>query len=68
MLNNLTQSVKEIEAIGAGHSLAQIYCGIEKESLRILHDGSLSQSEHPTSLGSPLTHPYITTDYSESLI
>jgi len=33
-----------------------------------LQDGSLSQAAHPKCLGSPLTHPYITTDYSESLI
>lgn len=42
--------------------------GIEKESLRVTHDGRLSQLAHPAALGSPLTHPYITTDYSEALI
>ena len=42
--------------------------GIEKESLRVTHDGRLSQLAHPATLGSPLTHPYITTDYSEALI
>jgi len=43
--------------------------GVEKESLRIgRQDGSLSQQLHPTSLGSPLTHPSITTDYAESLL
>jgi len=41
--------------------------GIEKESLRIQPDGYLSQATHPIELGSTLTNPYITTDYSEAL-
>src|SRR5712691_10993733 len=40
--------------------------GIEKESLRVRSDGALSQAPHPPTLGSPLTHPHITTDFSES--
>ena len=40
--------------------------GIEKESLRALPNGNLARTPHPTALGSPLTHPHITTDYSES--
>ncbi len=40
--------------------------GIEKESLRALPSGALALTPHPTALGSPLTHPLITTDYSES--
>jgi glutamate--cysteine ligase len=42
--------------------------GIEKESLRISKDGLISRKRHPKALGSALTHPYITTDYSEALI
>jgi glutamate--cysteine ligase len=42
--------------------------GIEKESLRIAQNGVISQSSHPYALGSALTHPAITTDYSEALI
>ncbi|MBM4208154.1 MAG: glutamate--cysteine ligase [Gammaproteobacteria bacterium] len=42
--------------------------GIEKESLRIGKDGAISHRPHPKALGSALTHPYITTDYSEALI
>ncbi|SFW16582.1 glutamate--cysteine ligase [Nitrosovibrio sp. Nv17] len=42
--------------------------GIEKESLRIARDGSLSQRPHPQGLGAALTHPHITTDYSEALL
>lgn len=41
--------------------------GLEKESLRVSPDGSISQQRHPSSLGATLTHPHITTDYSEAL-
>ena len=40
--------------------------GIEKESLRTRPDGSLAFTPHPPALGSALTHPHITTDFSES--
>ena len=42
--------------------------GVEKESLRVNKGGGISQTCHPASLGSALTHPWITTDYSEALI
>ncbi len=41
--------------------------GLEKESLRITEDGAVSSKRHPHNWGSPLTHPHITTDYSEAL-
>ena len=40
--------------------------GIEKESLRAGPSGALALTPHPVALGAPLTHPHITTDYSES--
>lgn len=40
--------------------------GIEKESLRAQPSGWLALTPHPVALGSALTHPHITTDYSES--
>src|SRR5688572_22090934 len=40
--------------------------GIEKESLRARPDGFLALTPHSEALGSPLTHPHITTDFSES--
>ena len=40
--------------------------GIEKESLRATAAGALAMTPHPLALGSALTHPHITTDYSES--
>ncbi|HUQ53088.1 MAG TPA: glutamate--cysteine ligase, partial [Gammaproteobacteria bacterium] len=41
--------------------------GVEKESLRVSLDGTLSRRPHPRAFGAALTHPYITTDYSEAL-
>jgi glutamate--cysteine ligase len=46
--------------------LKAIRRGIEKESLRATADGALALTPHPAVLGSALTHPHITTDYSES--
>ena len=40
--------------------------GIEKESLRATPEGGLAMTPHPQALGSALTHPHITTDYSEA--
>jgi glutamate--cysteine ligase len=40
--------------------------GIEKESLRVRPDGTLATTPHPARLGSALTHPCVTTDFSES--
>ncbi|MBM7063205.1 glutamate--cysteine ligase [Pseudomonas sp. UL073] len=42
--------------------------GIERECLRIDEHGQLALTPHPRALGSTLTHPQITTDYSESLL
>jgi len=40
--------------------------GLEKESLRVRPDGRLADTPHSAGLGSSLTHPHITTDFSES--
>jgi glutamate--cysteine ligase len=42
--------------------------GIERETLRVTHDGHLAMTPHPRELGSALTHPSLTTDYSEALL
>ncbi len=42
--------------------------GIERETLRADAQGKLAMTPHPKGLGSTLTHPQITTDYSESLL
>lgn len=48
--------------------LEQCLHGIERECLRVDADGQLALTPHPATLGSALTHPQITTDYSESLL
>ena len=48
----------------AGHCLI----GLEKESLRVSRGGYIAQTPHPEPLGSALSNPFITTDYSEALI
>lgn len=50
------------------HLLCNGLKGIEKESLRISKQGMIATTPHPKSLGSALTHPSITTDYSEALL
>ncbi|MET4575685.1 glutamate--cysteine ligase [Ottowia thiooxydans] len=51
-----------------GDRLRGIRRGIEKESLRVQPDGRLALTPHPAALGSALTHPHITTDFSESQV
>ena len=48
--------------------LTGIVRGIEKESLRVDPSGRLAQPRQPKALGSALTHPSITTDFSEALL
>ncbi|PIF25607.1 glutamate-cysteine ligase [Acidovorax sp. 56] len=47
-------------------ALRGIRRGVEKEGLRVQPTGGLALTPHPKALGSALTHPLITTDYSES--
>ena len=49
-------------------TLANIGRGIEREGLRVLPEGKLSEHGHYSQLGSALTHGEITTDYSETLL
>ena len=51
-----------------GQRLRGMRRGLEKESLRVSPDGMLALTPHPAALGSALTHPHITTDFSESQI
>lgn len=61
-MNTLSERVVALPA----ERLRGIRRGIEKESLRAEPDGRLALTPHPAPLGSPLTHPHITTDFSES--
>ncbi|MDE1548392.1 bifunctional glutamate--cysteine ligase GshA/glutathione synthetase GshB [Jeotgalibaca caeni] len=40
--------------------------GIEKESQRIQHEGTISKKDHPEEFGNRNFHPYIQTDFAES--
>ena len=55
-----------LAALGGRRELATLRRGIEKESLRVAPSGALAVTPHPQPLGSPLTHPHITTDFSEA--
>ena len=60
-----------LEDLGKSEALPELNLinrGIEKESLRVNDKGQISKLPHPSKLGSALTNPYITTDFSESLI
>ena len=61
----MTSLQQRLDAISGERLLAQKR-GLEKESLRSQPDGKLALTPHPAALGSALTHPHITTDYSES--
>ncbi|XSG85555.1 MAG: glutamate--cysteine ligase [Methylohalobius sp. ZOD2] len=62
------ERLEQIARSANASSLSRGLKGLEKESLRITTDGRIAQSPHPKSLGSALTHPHITTDYSEALL
>jgi glutamate--cysteine ligase len=61
----LAALLDKLRALPRG-ALAELRRGIEKESLRTRPDGSLALTPHAEALGSALTHPHITTDFSES--
>jgi len=48
--------------------LRQGLVGLERETLRVSPQGGIARTPHPTALGSAMTHPWITTDYSEALL
>jgi glutamate--cysteine ligase len=67
----MTLLSERLHSIGAATNqagIANITRGLEKESLRASVEGTLSSTPHPKALGSALTHPRITTDYSEALL
>ena len=67
-MSALNKRLSLLATPGHHQSLTGIRRGIEKESLRVTPRGELSQHSHPRTLGSTLTHPSITTDFSEALL
>lgn len=68
MTDTLQQRLETLAAQDIKPLLTSINRGIEKEGLRTSINGDLAQTPHPLGLGSALTHPSITTDYSEALL
>lgn len=68
MSEQFARIVAGLEAPVRQGRTGRIRRGIEKEGLRVDPLGRISQLPHPRQLGSKLTHPYITTDYSEALL
>ncbi|MCU0835778.1 MAG: glutamate--cysteine ligase [Chromatiaceae bacterium] len=70
---NHTDSIDEgrlsaLVRTGASGPLRENRIGLEKEGLRVAPGGTVAATPHPAALGAALTHPYITTDFSEALL
>jgi len=64
----LTAQVERLLPSARLGRLGRLRRGLEKEGLRVDANGHIAQTPHPHALGSKLTHPHITTDYSEALL
>ena len=67
MQNAFKDSLKKLNDLNLVNFSNFSQRGIEKESLRV-NDSEISNSDHPKVLGSALTNPFITTDFSEALL
>ena len=68
MFTAVERRLRQILAVEAGALLRRGQVGLERECLRVSPDGTIARTPHPAVLGSALTHPYITTDFSEALL
>lgn len=68
MYKKLESRLRFIDRLQSPRLLRASSMGVEKETLRVNRAGTIAQTPHPVALGSALTNPYITTDYSEALI
>ncbi len=68
MSSDIEKRVADLLRHDIGDALRGRRVGLEKESLRVAVDGGIAKTPHPAGLGSALTHPSITTDYSEALL
>ena len=71
MLNSVTTYEKNLVFLAGKDGqelLAQLQRGIEKEGLRVDEEGNFAMTPHPRALGSALTNPWLTTDFSEALL
>ena len=68
MKSQIESRLAALGQVNAWSSLRAGQIGLEKESLRVSKKGGISRRPHPGILGSALTNPYVTTDYSEALL
>jgi glutamate--cysteine ligase len=64
----ITRILDRLKQSSGSSCLSALNHGLEKESLRIDPAGHLALTPHPAGVGSALTHPNITTDFSEALM
>ena len=57
-----------IQSLNYKEELLKGNFGIERETLRVDESGKLALTKHPEVFECKITHPYITTDFSESQI
>jgi glutamate--cysteine ligase len=67
-MRQIVKNIDKLVTTGTHLELKGGLHGIEKEGLRVDASGALARTAHPRSLGSALTNPAITTDFSESLL
>lgn len=68
MFRRFEDRLDRLVKTGQASAMRNGQVGLEKESLRVDSNGGIAQTPHPRALGSALTNPYITTDYSEALL
>ncbi|MGK2946025.1 MAG: glutamate--cysteine ligase [Candidatus Malihini olakiniferum] len=66
MIPDISQALSWLE--NHHQAVKGIQRGIERETLRAQPNGHFAQTRHPENLGAALTHPWITTDFSEALL
>ncbi|QCI17219.1 glutamate--cysteine ligase [Buchnera aphidicola (Aphis helianthi)] len=66
MIEDISKKINWLEKNSS--ILKNISRGVERETLRIKKNGDFSNTQHPYEIGSALTHQWITTDFSESLL
>lgn len=71
-IKHLKEFNRRIERLQVADNIPNLFAGnrmgLERETLRIDPMGNISQLNHPSALGSALTHSQVTTDYSEALL
>jgi len=64
----MSESQPELSGLIPPEEARRALRGLEREALRVTADGRIARTPHPQTLGSALTHPRITTDFSEALL